>query len=182
MNGVTRYAYDQRDNLLAVTDANGNTTCYTYDGNNRRTSKPAPRPDPDLCLRDWQPPPPRTLRHQLQVRLRRRRPPHRRNTSRKQPDRQPQHHLQLQPRRQPDRLHRQNTNTNAAAHSARYTLDAPQRKPRKRSPSAATAIRSPPPGPPPARRPARPHRAASPPNTATTPTSNSPASACPPGN
>ncbi len=42
MNGVTRYAYDQRDNLIAVTDANGNTTRYTYDGNNRRTSETRP--------------------------------------------------------------------------------------------------------------------------------------------
>lgn len=42
MSGVTRYAYDQRDNLLTVTDANGNTTRYAYDGNNRRTSETRP--------------------------------------------------------------------------------------------------------------------------------------------
>lgn len=34
---VTAYGYDERENLISVTDANGNTTVYTYDGINRNT-------------------------------------------------------------------------------------------------------------------------------------------------
>ena len=35
LGGVTRYAYDDRDNLLSLTDANENTHRFTYDRLNR---------------------------------------------------------------------------------------------------------------------------------------------------
>lgn len=35
LNGITRHTYDTRDNLIAVTDANGNTTQYTTDKNSK---------------------------------------------------------------------------------------------------------------------------------------------------
>ncbi len=42
ISAFTRYTYDPRDNLIAVTDANSNTTQYAYDKNNRRTRETKP--------------------------------------------------------------------------------------------------------------------------------------------
>lgn len=38
MGNVTAYAYDDRGNMIATTDANGNVTRYTYDASGRMTS------------------------------------------------------------------------------------------------------------------------------------------------
>jgi YD repeat-containing protein len=39
---VTQFNYDTRDNLLSLTDANGHTTRFEYDGNNRKTKETRP--------------------------------------------------------------------------------------------------------------------------------------------
>ena len=40
--GVTRFSYNQRSDLISVTDAGGNVTSYLYDGNGRKIAEDRP--------------------------------------------------------------------------------------------------------------------------------------------
>ena len=41
-NGLPTFAYDANNNLVAITDANGNQTLYEYDALGRRTKETLP--------------------------------------------------------------------------------------------------------------------------------------------